>query len=98
MKLLTKDTHVVHRRQIRVGFNCDNRSGSILKIIIGKTVRKKYFENMSHLWPGSGTREHGCEEHQLGKRGIKQVFFRIRQEVLEKGELIRRVFTKTTFM
>ena len=35
------DTHVVHRRQIRVGFNCDNRSGSILKIIIGKTVRKK---------------------------------------------------------
>merc|ERR1719225_523103 len=38
---------VVHRRQIRVGFNCDNRSGSI-------------------LWPGSGTREHGCEERQLG--------------------------------
>ena len=35
------DTHVVHRRQIRVGFNCDNRSGSILKIIIGKIVRKK---------------------------------------------------------
>ena len=53
---------------------------------------------MSHLWPGSGTREHGCEEHQLGKRGIKRVFLRIRQEVLEKGELIRRVFTKTTFM
>ena len=43
MKLLTKDTHVVHRRQIRVGFNFDNRSGSILKIIIGKTVRKKIF-------------------------------------------------------
>ena len=41
MKLLTKDTHVVHRRQIRVGFNCDNRSGSILKIIIGKNCEKK---------------------------------------------------------
>ena len=43
MKLLTKDTHVVHRRQIRVGFNCDNRSGSILKIIIGKNCEKKIF-------------------------------------------------------
>ena len=66
------DTHVVHRRQIRVGFNCDNRSGSILKIIIGKTVRKKRkkIENVSHLWPGSSTREHGCEERQLRKGGI----------------------------
>ena len=35
------DTHVVHRRQIRVGFNCDNRSGSILKIIIEKNCEKK---------------------------------------------------------
>ena len=34
------DTHVVHRRQIRVGFNCDNRSGSILKIIIEKNCEK----------------------------------------------------------
>ena len=41
MKLLTKDTHVVHRRQIRVGFNCDNRGGSILKIMIGKNCEKK---------------------------------------------------------
>ena len=35
------DTHVVHRRQIRVGFNCDNRGGSILKIMIGKNCEKK---------------------------------------------------------
>ena len=52
------DTHVVHRRQIRVGFNCDNRSGGILKIIIEKNCEEKKIENVSHLWPGSSTREH----------------------------------------
>ena len=75
------DTHVVHRRQIRVGFNCDNRSGSILKIIIEKNCeekKKKKIENVSHLWPGSSTREHGCEERQLRRGGIKRVSLRIR--------------------
>ena len=72
------DTHVVHRRQIRVGFNCDNRSGSILKIIIGKKIGFFFVENVFHLWPGRGTREHGCEERQLRRGGIKRVSLRIR--------------------
>ena len=97
MKLLTKDTHVVHRRQIRVGFNCDNRSGSILKIIIGKTVRKKIFWKCVSPVAGQWHTRARMRRAPTGEKGDKtSVFENTSRSTRERG-INQTCFYKNNF-